>query len=83
MPLIDSILELSRAEAGMLVLQNEPFDLSAEVCSACEMFSTVAEDREITLRCSVPERPVMMVGDCGRMQRVIANLIDNALKYTS
>jgi signal transduction histidine kinase len=82
MPLIDSILELSRAEAGMLVLQKEDFDLATEVCSAHDIFSTLAEDRSIAFNCTVPDDPVPMVGDRGRMQRVIANLIDNALKFT-
>ncbi|MBN2163856.1 MAG: HAMP domain-containing histidine kinase [Pontiellaceae bacterium] len=81
MPLIDSILELSRAEAGMLVLQEESFDLAAEVRSAHDMFSTVAEDHDILFRCSAPDGPVPMFGDRNRMQRVIANLLDNALKF--
>jgi len=81
MPLIDAVLELSRAEAGMLQLYKEPFDLVEEVRTAHDIFSSVAEDRSITFCCSVPEKPVPMLGDRGRMQRVIANLIDNALKF--
>ena len=81
-PLIDSILELSRAEAGMLLLQEETFNLANEIRDAHEMFSTLAEDRNITFRCIVPEAPVPLFSDRSRMQRVIANLIDNALKFT-
>jgi len=81
-PLIDSILEVSRAEAGILVLQNEAFDLAEEVRRACDIFSAVADDRKTALHYAVPDRPVSVVGDRGRIQRVIANLIDNALKFT-
>ncbi|MBN2686100.1 MAG: HAMP domain-containing histidine kinase [Pontiellaceae bacterium] len=80
-PLIDSILELSRADSGMLVLQQETFDLAEEIQNAHEMFSTLAEDRGIQFECTRPTGPVPMQGDRRRMQRVIANLVDNALKY--
>jgi signal transduction histidine kinase len=82
MPLVDSVLELSRAEAGMLVLQLESFDLSGEVQTAHAIFSTLAEDRAIAFELEAPENAVPMVGDRSRMQRVVANLIDNAFKFT-
>lgn len=81
MPLIDSILELARADAGMLVLQEEPVDLSAEVRTAHSMFSALADDKQIEFSCAVPET-LPITSDRNRMQRVISNLIDNALKFT-
>lgn len=81
-PLIDSVLELAQAEAGMLVLQKEPFDLAKEVRNAHAVFSSLAEDRGIQFDCIVPNEAVGMVGDRFRMQRVIANLIDNAIKFS-
>ena len=82
MPLIESILELARLETGMQVLLEEPVDLAAEVSTAHALFSGIAEDRKIDFSCSVPDGPVWMVGDRSRMQRVISNLLDNALKFT-
>jgi signal transduction histidine kinase len=81
MPLIDSILDLARADSGMLVLQQEPFDLSAEVHTAHAIFSTMAADKQIDFSCTVP-KALPMLGDLRLMQRVIANLVDNALKFT-
>lgn len=81
MPLIDSILELARADAGMLVLQQEPVDLSSEVRAAHRMFSTLADDKEQQFTCSAPDS-LMMTGDRARMQRMISNLVDNAIKFT-
>ncbi|WP_372846085.1 sensor histidine kinase [Pontiella sp.] len=80
-PLIDSIIELARVEAGMVMLQNESFDLAAEVRTAHAMFSALAEDKHIDFSCRVPDSHPM-TGDRRRMQRVIANLVDNALKFT-
>ncbi len=81
MPLIDSILELARADAGMLVLQQEPVDLSVEVRAAHRMFSTLAEDKEQRFTCAAPDS-LLMTGDRARVQRMISNLIDNAIKFT-
>ena len=81
-PLIDSVLELARAEAGALVLQNEKYDLCAEVAMAHEIFSAIAEERAISFKCTLPEEPILLFGDRARMQRVISNLVDNALKFT-
>lgn len=81
-PLIDSILELSRADAGMLVLHQDAFNLADEVRSAHEIFSTLAEDRGIRFEYHVSDPSIPMVGDRQRLQRIIANLIENALKYT-
>jgi signal transduction histidine kinase len=82
MPLIDSILEIAKADTGMLVLHEEEFDLAAEVRTAHALFSGIAEDRKINFSCTVPDEPMPMTGDRSRMQRVVANLLDNALKFT-
>ena len=81
-PLINTILELAQAEAGMIVLQEEEFDLAADVHTAHSLFSRMAEDRQITFICTVPDHPVRMAGDRNRIQRIISNLLDNALKFT-
>jgi signal transduction histidine kinase len=81
-PMIDSVLELAQAEAGMLVMQTLPYDLAVEVREAIALFSSLAEDQGIDLAGAVPDEPVLLVGDRARMQRVIANLLDNALKFT-
>ncbi|VGO20997.1 sensor histidine kinase [Pontiella sulfatireligans] len=81
-PLINDILEVARAETGVLVLHPEPFDLSAEAQKATAVFSGSAQEKKITLQSKFPAEPVRLVGDRRRIQRVIANLLDNAIKFT-
>ena len=56
--------------------------MTGMVQEAVELFRPVAEDRAIAFHMTVPSGPVIFTGDKGRLQRVVANLIDNALKYT-
>ena len=57
-------------------------DLTSLVREACELFGTMAEDRGLTLFCQVPAQCVI-AGDAGMIQRLLSNLLDNAIKYTS
>ena len=79
--MINTMLMISRTEAGVERPSLEPLDLAALIREACELFGTTAEDRGVALRCSAPER-CEISGDARMIQRLIANLLDNALKYT-
>ncbi len=79
--MINTMLAISRADAGKGEFRFEPVDLSDLVCEACDLFDAVAEDRQIVLSCR-PSAPVSVVADRGMIQRALTNLIDNALKYT-
>jgi heavy metal sensor kinase len=79
--MINTMLMISRTEAGVEKPAREAIDLAALVREACELFGSPAEDKGLTLRCTVPE-PCGIVGDHRMIQRLIANLLDNAVKYT-
>jgi len=80
--MINTMLLISKTEAGVGQLQLEDLDLAAIVSEACALFSPLAEDRQINLVCHTPE-PLVMSGELKMMQRMIANLMDNAIKYTN
>ncbi len=79
--MIDTNLEITETESGAARLDRAPLDLAELVRDACELFQPVAEDRQIKLVAELPARCVLSA-DRQRLQRAIANLIDNALKYT-
>jgi heavy metal sensor kinase len=79
--LIDQILTLARAESGQIRLTSASVNLSDLAGSLVEQLEPVAAARSIELRCE-PSNGVVVTGDAGWLQRLLLNLIDNALKFT-
>jgi signal transduction histidine kinase len=75
------MLMISEAEAGTAKLQKRPVDISRVVQEACELFLPIAEDKDISIKHEIPAG-YQISGDVQRIQRMVANLLDNALKYT-
>ncbi len=78
---LNNTLEIAEAEAGATKLRLETIDLTQLVEEACELFATLADDAGIALEMPDP-KPCMVEVDRSRVQRIVANLIDNALKFT-
>jgi signal transduction histidine kinase len=79
--MINTTLDIAEAESGAAKLRSSEVDLVDIVADACELFQTVAEDKKIELITELPEH-CSLQGDLQRLQRVVANILDNALKYT-
>ena len=79
--MINTMLIISKADAGVSQLEEKEVDLSAVVRDACELFQEPAENKGLHLACDIKDRPVV-TGDIRMIQRMIANLLDNAIKYT-
>ena len=58
----------------------EPMDLRALTGAAARRYQEVAEQIEIA--CDVPQQPVLVRGDVGRLEQVLDNLLSNAVKYS-
>jgi heavy metal sensor kinase len=80
--MLDTTLDIAEADSGAAKLKLDRVDLAEIVQGAAELFQTVAEDRQIGMATSTPEH-CWIEADRQRLQRVIANLLDNALKYTA
>jgi heavy metal sensor kinase len=79
--MINTMLMITKAEVGVEKRNDEDIDLAGLVREACELLATVAEDRGLSLMCDAPDICVLP-GDRRMIQRILSNLLDNALKYT-
>ena len=79
--MINTMLLISKTEAGVDKLNLEEIDLTHTVRDACELFRPSAEDKGITLSCETPEK-LQVTGDVRMIQRMLSNLLDNGIKYT-
>ena len=80
--LVDDLLDVSRIPRGKLKLQNEMLDLARLVKTTTEDRRTLLEQGGLRLVLHVPQTPVRIVGDQTRLAQVVANLLDNAIKFT-
>lgn len=79
--MINQLLTLARAEAGEIRLDREAVELSALVASLVEQMEPVAASNDTTLSVA-PGLPVTVRGDSKWLERVVLNLLDNAIKFT-
>ena len=81
--LINTMLEISETQAGTAAIHKEHLDLVALANTAHDLFEPAAEDKGVRFLLEVPATPVTVCGDAQRLRHALANLLDNAIKYTS
>ena len=79
---VNTMLEISETEAAVVVLTLSDVDISALVEDACDLFRPLAEDKGLNLKVNTGF-DCLVHGDRKKLQRVFANLLDNAIKYTA
>ena len=80
--LIDDLLDVSRVTRGLVVLQSAPVDLKRVVADAAEQVRPLVEARRHALALHLAAEPAFVEGDHKRLVQVLANLLNNAAKYT-
>lgn len=80
--LIDDLLVLSRLESHQMTIVASPIDLGELVSSTVKGFDKQARDKGISLSVIVPDELPNALGDRDRLEQVMVNLLDNAIKYT-
>lgn len=80
--LINDILTLSYLESKAATLELNPLDISGTANKACMLLAENATARNITLQNDVQPGMARVMADQGRLEQVMVNLIDNAIKYT-
>jgi heavy metal sensor kinase len=79
--LVDGLLLLARADAGVLRIDHTPVDLAQLVEEVYEQTRVLADLQHITLDLG-PVEPMTVHGDYQRLRQLLLNLVDNGLKYT-
>ena len=80
--LVDDLLDVSRINRGKVTLLLTRVDLTSVVAQAVEASRPLVESAGHELTTHVPSRPVWVRGDSVRLGQVLANLLNNAAKYT-
>ena len=81
--LIEKILDISKIEAGKIVIEHTDFDMHALVNETVTMLRPQAENRGLRLNVHIaPEAPYRLNGDPHHIKEVLINLIGNAIKFT-
>ena len=80
--MIDDLLDLSRINRDQLDLRLAPVDLAAVVQGGVETSQPLIAAHGHQLGVKLPSHPVLVEGDAARLTQVVANLLNNAAKYT-
>ncbi len=81
--IINDILDFSKIEAGKLDLEAGPFNLENALDGVTSMFLNKVAEKNLELVVAIhPETPTDLVGDALRLQQILKNLLDNAIKFT-
>jgi signal transduction histidine kinase/DNA-binding response OmpR family regulator len=82
--LINDILDISKIEAGKMVLEYIDFDLHICLQDIYELLSIKAHEKGLKLSFSIsPQLPALLYGDPGKLRQIIVNLLGNAIKFTN
>ncbi len=79
--MLNTLMDISEAETGAMNLHLEDVNVSDLIKDTVELYAHVAEDKKVSVHTSSPN-DLSLTADTNRMRQVMANLMDNAVKYT-
>jgi len=81
--ILNDILDLSKLEAGRMILEREPVETREIVETVVEVMRPNAEEKHLSLSVDVRDNvPASILGDATRLRQILFNLIGNAIKFT-
>ena len=82
--LINDILDLAKVEAGKIVFEETPFEISTSITSMLHIFESKIYEKNLSLIKEYDTKiPEVVLGDPLRLNQIILNLVSNAIKFTS
>ncbi|MEX1000249.1 MAG: HAMP domain-containing sensor histidine kinase [Thermodesulfobacteriota bacterium] len=79
--MLDTLMDVSEAETGAMKLNPEKINVAPIIDGVVELYSYVAEEKDIVVQTGFPQE-LYVTADSNRLRQVLANLLDNAIKYT-
>ncbi len=79
--MLNTLMDISEAETGAMRLNPRAVNVRDLFTSAADLYAYVAEDKGISIRVQAP-KDLIISADAARMAQVLANLLDNAIKYS-
>ncbi|MEX0685734.1 MAG: ATP-binding protein [Balneolales bacterium] len=80
--LVEQVLDLTRLDSHQMHLKIEKFELGSFLRRTLESFESMTDRKNIFLLSHIPERQIFFVGDMDKIEKMIINLISNAIKFT-
>ncbi|MES2116196.1 MAG: ATP-binding protein, partial [Pseudomonadota bacterium] len=80
--LVDDLHQLTLADAGDLQYHWQQLDLAALLRPLLERYRLRAQQAGLALTATLPEAPLLLTGDSGRLTQVCVNLLENSVRYT-
>jgi signal transduction histidine kinase len=80
--LVNELFELSKLEARQVSPKKEPFFIRELIHDICQKFQILAREKHVSLVSEGNDQDILVFADVGLIERVLQNLIDNALKFT-
>ncbi|WP_242043754.1 sensor histidine kinase, partial [Acinetobacter baumannii] len=80
--LVDDLLDVSRVTRGLVLIERKPVALGTILAQAVEQVTPLIEARHHQLVFTPHDEPLIVCGDAKRLVQVVANLLNNAAKYT-
>jgi len=79
--MINTMLDISEAEAGVADAHIEDINLNTLIDDACELFRPIADEKGVSITTNIPDK-VKLASDKYKLQRIVTNLLENSIKYT-
>ncbi len=79
--MLNTLMDVSEAETGTMKLNPEKINVVPVIDDVVDLYSYVAEEKDITVQTGFPKE-LYVIADSNRIRQVLANLLDNAIKYT-
>ncbi len=80
--LVSDLLDLARIDSGRMELKEGPFSLNDLLADQCRDLVPLSQAKALRLESELPEPPIWVRSDRGKLSRVLSNLVGNAIKFT-